>query len=86
MKGVSGIVHPVDQLLPLRQLIPLGLQHVLAMYAGAVAVAVPLILAGALGLKSIELTYLVAADLFSCGIATLSELLVPKRTSFRHFR
>jgi len=31
-------VSPVDQVPPLRQLIPLGLQHVLAMYAGAVAV------------------------------------------------
>jgi uric acid transporter len=32
--------HPVDELLPLPRLIPLGLQHVLVMYAGAVAVPV----------------------------------------------
>jgi Permease family len=31
-------VHPVDQVLPVTKLVRLGLQHVLAMYAGAVAV------------------------------------------------
>ena len=30
--------HPVDRVPPLARLAPLGLQHVLAMYAGAVAV------------------------------------------------
>lgn len=30
--------HPVDQLLPARQLVTYGLQHVLVLYAGAVAV------------------------------------------------
>ena len=38
--------HPVDEIPPLARLAPLGLQHVLAMYAGAVAV--PLIVGGAL--------------------------------------
>src|SRR5262249_59343081 len=38
--------HPVDERLPVAQLIPLGLQHVLVMYAGAVAV--PLIIGRAL--------------------------------------
>ena len=37
----------VDSIPPLARLAPLGLQHVLAMYAGAVAV--PLIVGGALG-------------------------------------
>ena len=40
-------VHPVDEILPLKQLFTFGLQHVLVMYAGAVAV--PLILGSALG-------------------------------------
>ena len=40
-------VHPVDQFLPVPKLLTLGLQHVLVMYAGAVAV--PLILGRALG-------------------------------------
>lgn len=55
--------------MPASKLFPLGLQHVLSMYAGALAV--PIILAGALGLKGEQLAYLIAADLFTCGIATL---------------
>ena len=39
-------VHLVDEILPLKQLASFGLQHVLVMYAGAVAV--PLILGSAL--------------------------------------
>ncbi len=40
-------IHPVDEILPLRQLFTFGLQHVQVMYAGAVAV--PLILGSAMG-------------------------------------
>ncbi|TCZ80089.1 purine permease [Paenibacillus albiflavus] len=47
----------------------LGLQHVLAMYAGAVIV--PLIVGRQLGLNEEQLTYLIAIDLLTCGIATL---------------
>lgn len=65
--------HPVDEILPLNQLFLYGLQHVLAMYAGAVAV--PLILANALGLPKEQLIYLINADLFTCGIATLIQTL-----------
>lgn len=51
----------------------LGIQHVLAMYAGAVIV--PLIVGGALGLSHQDLTYLIAIDLLACGIATLLQVL-----------
>ena len=47
----------------------LGLQHVLVMYAGAVAV--PLIVGRALKLSPEDIAILVSADLFACGIATL---------------
>ncbi|MEK5444760.1 MULTISPECIES: solute carrier family 23 protein [unclassified Fredinandcohnia] len=50
----------------------LGIQHVLAMYAGAVIV--PLIVGGAIGLTGEQLTYLVAIDLLMCGIATLLQV------------
>lgn len=50
----------------------LGIQHVLAMYAGAVIV--PLIVGGALGLSAEQLTYLVSIDIMMCGIATLLQL------------
>ncbi|OPZ77297.1 MAG: Uric acid permease PucK [Alphaproteobacteria bacterium ADurb.Bin438] len=46
----------------------LGLQHVLAMYAGSVVV--PLIIGGALKLNPNEIALLITADLFTCGIAT----------------
>jgi uric acid transporter len=42
---------------------------VLAFYAGAVIV--PILLAGAIGLPTKDLVYLISADLFTCGIASL---------------
>jgi xanthine permease len=50
----------------------LGLQHVLAMYSGAVIV--PLIVGGALKLEGEQLAYLVAIDLLTCGLATLLQV------------
>ncbi|MET0303623.1 MAG: nucleobase:cation symporter-2 family protein [Microbacteriaceae bacterium] len=59
----------VDSIPPFARLFPLGLQHVLAMYAGAVAV--PLIVGGALGYSAADLAFLISADLFVAGIATI---------------
>lgn len=50
----------------------LGIQHVLAMYAGAIAV--PLVVGAGIGLNSEQLTYLVSIDIFMCGIATLLQV------------
>ncbi|MBQ3863888.1 nucleobase:cation symporter-2 family protein [Schwartzia succinivorans] len=69
----SSKVHPVDKKLPFWQLLIYGFQHVLAMYSGAVAV--PLVLAGAIHLDVEHLIYLINADLFTCGIATLVQTL-----------
>ena len=66
-------VHPVDEVLPLPRLFALGLQHVLVMYANAVAV--PLIVGGALHLPKDQLAMLINADLFACGIATLIQTI-----------
>jgi len=65
----SPPVHPVDEVLPWPRLLALGLQHVLVMYANAVAV--PLIIGGALHLPREDIARLINADLFACGIATL---------------
>jgi len=65
----SNKVHPVDEILPAGKMFLLGLQHVLVMYAGAVAV--PLILGGAMKLPKEQIALLINADLFACGIATL---------------
>jgi uric acid transporter len=69
MAEADGAVHPVDEVLGLHRLIPLGIQHVLVMYAGAVAV--PLIIGRALKLPPEQIALLINADLFACGIATL---------------
>ena len=61
--------HPVDERLPTGKLTALGLQHVLVMYAGAVAV--PLIIGRALKLSPEQVTMLIQADLFCCGLVTL---------------
>jgi len=70
---LSSSVHPVDEKLPLWKLLFFGFQHVLAMYSGAVAV--PLVLAQAINLDTERLIYLINADLFTCGIATLVQTL-----------
>ena len=65
----SSEIHPVDQVPPAGRLIILGLQHVLIMYAGAVAV--PLIVGRALKLTPEQIVYLIDADLLACGLVTL---------------
>ncbi len=54
---------------PILRLVVLAVQHVLVMYAGAVAV--PLILGGALKLPRDQVALLINADLFACGVATI---------------
>lgn len=51
----------------------LGIQHVLAMYAGAVIV--PLIVGQQIGLNSVQLTYLIAIDILMCGVATILQIM-----------
>jgi len=67
------VADPVNELLPLPRLFALGLQHLLVMYAGAIAV--PLIVGNALGLSKSDLSYLVNCDLFAAGIGTLIQSL-----------
>ena len=62
-------VHHVDEVLPAGRLITLGLQHVLVMDAGAIAVA--LIVGRALNLMPEQVAMLISADLFVYGIVSL---------------
>lgn len=64
---------PVDEILPGGKLFTLGLQHVLVMYAGAVAV--PLIVGRALQLSPQDVAFLIAADLFVCGLVSVIQSL-----------
>ncbi|MCF6514758.1 purine permease [Lactobacillus sp. S2-2] len=54
----------------------LGLQHLLAMYSGAVAV--PLLIGTALNFTQEQMTYLISIDIFMCGIATFLQLFKNK--------
>jgi uric acid transporter len=66
-------VHPVDQVLAAPKLAIYGFQHVLAFYAGAVIV--PILLASSIGLSPEQLAYLINADLFTCGIASIIQTI-----------
>ena len=70
---MSDNTHPVDEMLPTAKLFTLGLQHVLVMYAGAIAV--PLIVGRALKLSPEQVALLISADLFCCGLVTLVQSL-----------
>ena len=69
----TDTVHPVDEVLPTPRLAALGFQHVLVMYAGAIAV--PLIVGRALKLSPEQVALLISADLFCCGLVTLIQSL-----------
>ncbi|EDU7995317.1 purine permease [Salmonella enterica subsp. diarizonae] len=65
----STVIAPVDEILPVTQMILYGLQHVLVMYTGAVAV--PLVVGNTVGLPPEHIILLISADVFICGIATI---------------
>lgn len=62
-------LHPVDQTLPWWRMLALGVQHIAAMYAGVVAP--PLIVGEAIGLPPLKMALLIAASLFTAGLATV---------------
>ena len=66
-------VHAVDEMIAPPKLFALGLQHVLVMYAGAIAV--PLIIGRALKLPPETIALLINADLLACGIVTIIQSL-----------
>ncbi|MCK6376516.1 MAG: purine permease [Zoogloea sp.] len=72
-KGAAPGADAVDEKLPGGRLFALGMQHVLVMYAGAVAV--PLIVGRALKLSPEQVAMLISADLFCCGLVTLIQSL-----------
>ena len=71
--GMAASANPIDEVEGLPQLFLFGLQHVLVMYAGTVAV--PLILGSALQFTPKQVIALISADLFTSGLATLLQTL-----------
>ncbi|MCO4863832.1 purine permease [Cupriavidus sp. WGlv3] len=65
----AGSRSPADEMLPFGRLAVLGFQHVLVMYAAAIAV--PLIIGGALRLPREQIAFLISADLFVSGLVTI---------------
>jgi xanthine permease len=63
------VVYDIDEWPPLREAVPLGLQHVLAMLLGNIAT--PLLVAGALGLAVGETAFLIQMVLVMAGVATI---------------
>lgn len=62
-------IHPADEMMPVPKLFALGLQHVMLMYAGAIAI--PLIVGGAANLSKDQVAALISADLFVSGIVSI---------------
>ncbi|PXX96660.1 uracil-xanthine permease family protein [Halomonas sp. LBP4] len=63
----------VNAMPPLSRAVPLGLQHVLAMFVGNVTV--PIIIAGAADLPPDQTAFMIQAAMFVAGIATLVQSL-----------
>ena len=68
-KRSSGGGAGVNKKLPLKKSIPLGIQHVLAMFAGNITV--PIIVAGVFGSTTAEKIFLIQMALFVAGVATI---------------
>ena len=69
----AGVQRPEDENLGFAANLMYGLQHVLTMYGGIVAV--PLIVAEAAGMSAADAGLLVTACLFMGGVATLVQTL-----------
>ena len=72
---------PVNVIPPSGRLFTLALQHVLVMYAGAIAV--PLIIGEALKLPKDQIAFLINADLLTCGLVTIIQSLGVGRFGIR---
>ncbi len=70
---MTTAIHPVDEILPAKKTLTLALQHVAVSYVGSVAV--PLIIANALGFSSEETIILISVTFFCSGIATLLQTI-----------
>ena len=70
---MAAAADAIDKVEGLPRLFLFGLQHVLVMYAGTVAV--PLILGSALQFTPRQVIALISADLFTSGLATLLQTL-----------
>lgn len=66
------IEYDIEEKPPLSEAIPLGIQHLFAMFLSTVAL--PLVIAGAIGLEPAETTFIVQMALLVAGIATIVQV------------
>lgn len=64
---------PEDARLPIPATLGYGMQHVLSMFGGVIAV--PIIIGGAAGLKGADIAFLISCALFVSGLATVLQTL-----------
>lgn len=65
----KAVARPEDEMLSIGGSVVYGLQHILSMFGGVIAV--PLIIGGAAGLKGDQLALLVSSAIFVSGVATI---------------
>ena len=80
-KTRAGSTNSPDKKLPLNKSIPLGIQHVLAMFAGNITV--PIILAGVFGQTPEQKIFLIQMALFVAGVATIIQTVGYKEIGAR---
>lgn len=64
---------PEDARLPIPATLGYGMQHILSMFGGVIAV--PIIIGGAAGLKGADIAFLISCALFVSGLATVLQTL-----------
>jgi xanthine permease len=64
---------PEDERLPIPATFGYGMQHILSMFGGVIAV--PIIIGGAAGLKGADIAFLISCALFVSGVATVLQTL-----------
>ena len=80
-KTRAGSTNSPDKKLPLNKSIPLGIQHVLAMFAGNITV--PIIVAGVFGQTPEQKIFLIQMALFVAGVATIIQTVGYKEIGAR---
>ena len=80
-KTQMGSTNSPDKKLPLNKSIPLGIQHVLAMFAGNITV--PIIVAGVFGQTPEQKIFLIQMALFVAGVATIIQTVGYKEIGAR---
>lgn len=68
-KPINRSKYHIDGVPPLKEAIPLGLQHIFAMFLSNIAV--PIIVAGVVGIEGKDLTILVQSAMVMAGVATI---------------